>query len=119
MTRNLNAQKQIEIQSAVEADNFDDIYHIKGVNYKWSFCKNKILSILNKVALLQNKCVKPKDKDQFPWIDIEFLQTKQQMDLAYKKVKSSNANHTETKHFLEEYSYLKRKSNLTILIQLK
>ncbi len=73
-----------------------------------SFFKNKIVYDLNKVASLQNNSVKSKDEDQFPWIDIEFLQTKKQMDLAYKNAKSSNANQTETKRLWAEYIILKR-----------
>ena len=57
------------------------------MNNKWEYFKCKLLCILNTVSPIQKKLQKPKQDDQFPWIDIQVIKTKRNVDRAYKKAK--------------------------------
>ena len=87
LSRNLSAEKLKLIEEKISKQTFSDIDSSITVDEQWTKLKNNLISIIDEVSPL--KQVKLKNKERYPWYDLELNKVKSHRDTSYAKAKQS------------------------------
>ena len=86
-SRNLSEDKLLLIEKELTKMDYSAMDCISTVNEKWLFMKTKIISIIDKISPI--KQIKLKNKERYPWNDLELYKVKSFRDISYSKAKKS------------------------------